>query len=121
MLNIKKTLTKLLTAEIVTISQASDFITLSSGFSAPYANINLKKCGKIIQGSFYLSRNVAWSAGSVVNIGTLKPGFRPSTTALVASDAFLGAVGTDGNIFLKPITAITANTNQNVVIFHITA
>lgn len=119
MLNVKKLLTKLLTNEDITVTQVSDFITLSSGFSAPLANINLKKSGKIIQGSFYLSRNVAWGAGSTVLVGTLSPDFCPATTALVASDAFLGAVGTDGKMFLKPITAITANTNANVVIFHL--
>ena len=114
-------LLRLASYEDITPTQTSDFISLSSGFSVPIEHLKVIRCGKLMQATFRLSRNVAWNAGATANIGTIQSAYRAAINSMVQSDTAVGICGADGNVFLKPTAAITANAIQQVTLLMILA
>ena len=89
-------------------------ITANAGFTI--SNIVAVRHKSILQMSFLVARNVATDANATINIGTLSAGFRPKVTAGAVSATYRGIVGSDGAIYLRPVTTVAADSREAVCI-----
>lgn len=122
MLNMKKTLTKMLdmlTVKDITPGSISGFITTNSGFTV--ANVTVKRYGRIASINFTVSKSTEMPAGQTQTIGTLKSDFRPIVNSGGASATFREIVGTDGRFYVRPATAVGADSAEAVTIMYLLA
>lgn len=119
MLDMKKLLTKMLTVKDVTPSSIGSFISTYSGYTV--SNLEVKQYGKILSVKFTLKRNVAWGADSTGTVGVIASGYRPVVLSGCASATFKGIVNTDGTVYLRPTSAVSANNAENVAMMYILA
>lgn len=110
-------LSKLCTVEDVAPSSVSSFMTVNSGYTI--TGLSVKKCGKLCSVYFVVSRNAATSAGETIQPGTITSGFRPATIAGGASATFRELVGTDGKIYARPATAVSAGSSEAFAIMYL--
>lgn len=112
--------TKLSICEDITPSRVGDFITTSAGFTV--SSLKIVRCGRQIQGTFSVTRNAQWAAGTAVNIGTIKPEFLPATNQMLSSAGFTGVIASEtGSVYLRPTFTIGQNTQETVTFLWLTA
>ena len=92
----------------ITPSSISNFITASSGFTI--TTLEVYQYGQIIQGFFRVARSTSWNAGASLNIGTIASGYRPKCPTSIGADSVNGVItSSDGNVYIRPTIAISAN------------
>lgn len=101
----------------ITPSSVSNFITTNSGFTV--SDVDVKKYGKLLAVNFIVTRNVAWAANDTGEIGTLKQNFRPKINSGGASATFRELVLTDGRVYARPGSAVSANSREAYSIMYL--
>lgn len=110
-------LSELCTVEDITPSSVSSFMTVNSGYTI--TGLSVKKCGKLCSVYFGMSRNAATAAGETMQPGTIKSEFRPAVLSGGASATFRELVGTDGRIYARPATAVSAGSAESFAIMYL--
>lgn len=122
MLNVKKTLTKILdmlTVKDITPGTVAGFITVNSGFTV--SNVSVKRYGRLASINFTVSKSTQMPTGATQTIGTLKSEFRPIVNSGGASATFRELVGTDGRVYVRPATDVAAGSGEAFTITYLLA
>lgn len=97
-----------------TVTAISSILTAASGVTINSARLNRQ--GNFVHLCIQVKRNAATAANARFTVGTLVSGYRPKGLVVFGSAAWLGQVGSSGNIAIRNSTgaSVAANTNIDI-------